>query len=101
MSRTSKKLTGQVEVGQDDAGQEPMHVKLDTAVLHVLCDDGLHRAQSQHARLMDLPPFTLIHSGFIFPFFPLLIKSETFSKILISQHFTVTLASRHQHISKC
>lgn len=54
--KTSTTPTSQVEIGQDDARQEAVHVKLDTAVLHVLCDDGLHGAQSQHAGLVDLPP---------------------------------------------
>lgn len=49
-------LTCQVEVGQDDPGQEAVHVELDAAVLHVLRDDGLDGAQRQHARLVDLPP---------------------------------------------
>ena len=49
-------LTNQVEVGQDDVGQEPVHVELNAAILHVLCNDGLDRAQGQHAGLMDLPP---------------------------------------------
>lgn len=54
--RTNNKLTSQVEIGQDNTCQEPVHVKLDAAVLHVLRDDGLHRAESQHAGLVDLPP---------------------------------------------
>lgn len=49
-------LTCQIEVSQDDPGQEAVHVKLDAAVLHVLRDDGLDGAQRQHARLVDLPP---------------------------------------------
>lgn len=65
---TSTKLTSQVEVGQDDTCQESVHVKLDAVVLHVLCDDGLHRAQSQHAGLVDLPPSTSKQASFTFPF---------------------------------
>lgn len=49
-------LTCQVEVGQDDPGQEALHVELDAVVLHILRDDGLDGAQRQHARLVDLPP---------------------------------------------
>lgn len=49
-------LTCQVEISEDNAGQETMHVKLDTTVLHVLCDDGFDRAEGQHAGFVDLPP---------------------------------------------
>ena len=49
-------LTCQVEISEDNAGQEAVHVELDTTVLHVLCDDGFHGAESQHTGLMDLPP---------------------------------------------
>lgn len=49
-------LTSQVEISQDNTCQEPVHVKLDAAILHVLRDDGLHGAESQHAGLVDLPP---------------------------------------------
>lgn len=58
------KLTSQVEIGQNHTGQEAVHVKRDATVLHVLGDDGLHRAQSQHAGLVDLPPITLTRSSF-------------------------------------
>lgn len=34
-------LTRQVEISQDNAGQKTVHVKLDAAIFHVLCDDGL------------------------------------------------------------
>lgn len=34
-------LTRQVEITQDNAGQKTVHVKLDAAIFHVLCDDGL------------------------------------------------------------
>ena len=33
-----------------------MHVEGDPAILHAVSDDGLHRAEGQHACLMDLPP---------------------------------------------
>lgn len=77
-SRASKELTSQVEISQDNASQEPVHVELDAAILHVLGDDGLHRAEGQHAGLVDLPPITFIHSPFTFAFF-LFIKSKTFT----------------------
>lgn len=53
---TVLKPTREVEVREDDVGQEAMHVEGDPATLHAVGDDGLHRAEGQHARLMDLPP---------------------------------------------
>lgn len=49
------KLTRQVQIRQDDTSQKSVHVKLDAAVLHILRYDGLDRAQSQHARFVNLP----------------------------------------------
>lgn len=49
-------LTCQVEISEDNTGQETMHVKLDPTILHILRDDGFHRAEGQHAGLVDLPP---------------------------------------------
>lgn len=38
--RQTMGLTCQVEISQDHTGQETVHVKLDSTVLHILCDDG-------------------------------------------------------------
>lgn len=50
------KHTWKVEVCKDDIGQEPMHVKMDPAILHTVRDDGLHWAKGKHTCLVYLPP---------------------------------------------
>lgn len=53
---TGSNLTCQIEISENDTGQKTMHVKLDTTVLNVFCDDGFYWTQSQHTGLVNLPP---------------------------------------------
>lgn len=48
--------TWKVEVCKNNVGQEAMHIKMYPAVLHTVCNNGLHRAQSQHTSFVYFPP---------------------------------------------